>query len=98
MSVFGPMSFSFLPFADALAEFDFAEQATTTTQGVPYDYMSVMHFSKMQFSSNGNPTLEPKANKQIHVGGLVRPSTLDYFHIVLLYCEGKHNFLTVILT
>ena len=79
----------FLPFPDALPEFNLADKNRTTTQGVQYDYLSIMHFTNMQFSSNGNSTLELKAIKQIPLGGDKCPTSLDYFHIILLYCDGK---------
>ena len=50
-----------------------------------------MHFTKMQFSFNGNPILEPKENKAINLGSSNGPTILDYLHIILLYCEGKEN-------
>ena len=74
-----------------MPKFNFADKYTTTSQGVPYDYASIMHFTKKQFSSNGNPTLVPKATKQTRLGGANCPTFLDYFHVILLYCEGKEN-------
>jgi hypothetical protein len=38
--------------------------ATTALSEVPYDYESVMHYSTMAFSSNGNPTLRTKVRVQ----------------------------------
>lgn len=59
------------------------------TQGITYDYGSVMHYSAYAFSRNGRPTIEPK-------DGSVRNSVLgqrqgfsskDIEHINVLYCD-----------
>ena len=77
-------------FADALPEFVIVEQGATA-QGVPYDYMSIMHFTETQFSVNGNATLQLQTTKEAHMGARDYPNCLDYFHVILLYCEGKLN-------
>ena len=77
-------------FADALPEFYIVGQYATT-QGLPYDYMSVMHFTATQFSVNGNATLQLQTTKETHMGARDYPDYLDYFHVILLYCEGKLN-------
>ena len=76
--------------ADALPEFDIVGHGATT-QGIPYDYMSIMHFTEAQFSVNGNATLQLLTTKEAHMGGRHYPNYLDYFHVILLYCEGKLN-------
>lgn len=40
--------------------FDRAEKGTTSGFGVGYDYKSVMHYSAMAFSANGQPTIVTK--------------------------------------
>lgn len=42
------------------SNFDKASDGTTTGFGVPYDYGSVMHYSRYAFSINGKPTLVTK--------------------------------------
>lgn len=63
-----------------------------TTQGVPYDFSSIMHYSAYAFSRNGKPTILPK-DKSISLGTLgqrTRLSTKDLQHIKALYCDdGK---------
>ena len=77
-------------FADAFPEFVIVG-GDATTQGVPYDYKSIMHFMETQFSVNGNATLQLLTTKEAHMGARDYPNHLDYFHITLLYCEGKLN-------
>ena len=74
-------------FAEALPEFSIVEQGATA-QGIPYDYMSIMHFTETQFSVNGNATLQLQTTKEAHMGTREYPNHLDYFHVILLYCEG----------
>lgn len=42
------------------SNFDKAMNGSTFGFGVPYDYGSVMHYSKYAFSNNGEPTLIQK--------------------------------------
>lgn len=50
--------------------------------GVPYDYHSVMHYTKYTFSKNGRPTIEVKSNHSIYNGEL---SPCDAKEARLLY-------------
>lgn len=42
--------------------FDKASERTTTAFNVPYDYGSVMHYSRNAFSTNGQATIIPKVS------------------------------------
>jgi len=44
---------------DHVRNFDLAEEGQFTTLGVPYNYLSVMHYPADAFSKNGRPTIIP---------------------------------------
>ena len=51
---------------DKLHNFDKYDTSTSDTQNTPYDYHSVMHYGKYDFTSNTSPTLVPlEANVKI---------------------------------
>ena len=60
------------------------------TQGVQYDYRSIMHYSGYAFSRNGRPTIEPKDRsvKSSSLGQRVGFSSRDIQHVLALYCTG----------
>ena len=63
-----------------------------TSQGIPYDFSSIMHFRHNAFSRaiRQKSTVLPR-NQTIPISKLGISSTgtdLDFFHINLLYCEG----------
>ena len=63
-----------------------------TTQGVPYDYYSIMHYTCYTGSKNQLPTMLPQVagiTDQVGMGEL--PSEYDYLHINLLYCGGERR-------
>ena len=71
--------------------FRIISQTFSTTQGVPYDYDSVMHYRADAFSSNGQPTIEP-LNPDIDIGRLGQREGLsenDIAHVKALYCGGQ---------
>ena len=39
------------------------------TFGIPYDYQSIMHYTRTTFTKNGQNTLEAKADRNIKLGG-----------------------------
>ena len=63
----------------------------SSTQGIPYDYLSIMHFDQKQFSANNRPTFMPKNSKIPFDSPWLwdTPSYYDYLHINLLYCGGE---------
>lgn len=52
--------------------------------GVPYDYSSIMHYSRYQYSKNGEPTMVSRDPNIQRFGGLI-PSKLDIKQMNLLY-------------
>ena len=64
--------------------------AGASTQGVPYDFKSVMHFDPTAFSCNGDDTIvHSDPDTRTHFGISILPDIKDYFHINILYCDGK---------
>ena len=64
-----------------------------TTQGVPYDYRSIMHYSARAFSRNGQPTIVPRDNN-VPLSALGQRESLtvhDLLHATELYCPGEWN-------
>ena len=60
-----------------------------SSQGVPYEYSSLMHYKADAYSSNGHYTILPLTNVPITVlGESDLPTKFDYLHINLLYCKG----------
>lgn len=71
------------------------------TQGVEYDYGSIMHYSAYAFTRNGKPTIEPINNgvSKNALGQRSRLSSRDLKHIEALYCDtGKLYLQTVSIT
>ena len=62
---------------------------------IPYDYESVMHYSKRAFSKNQKITIETlDPSKQSLLGQRKGLSKYDIFQLNLLYkCNGKDLFL-----
>jgi len=61
------------------------------TQGVEYDYRSIMHYSAYAFSRNGRTTIETKARSVSTsvLGQRQGFSSRDLEHINALYCDSK---------
>ena len=64
--------------------------------GVPYDYHSVMHYAKYDFSKNNQPTIEVKSKHSIYNGEL---SSCDAKEARLLYgCPSELRRMVMICT
>ena len=62
----------------------------STTNDVPYDYDSIMHYDAYAFSRNSRPTIEPLDDSvsMDRLGQRTHLSELDLDHIKELYCQG----------
>ncbi|KAL2083674.1 hypothetical protein ACEWY4_021447 [Coilia grayii] len=57
----------------------------TNNLGTPYDYGSVMHYSRYAFSANRQPTIEPIPNPNVVIGRATQMSATDILRVNLLY-------------
>ena len=72
-----------------VGEFDILDE-NTSTQGLPYDHMSVMHPDTYVFAKGTNKTIFPlNSVRRCSVGAY--PTPLDIFHLNIMYCEGTHT-------
>ena len=65
--------------------------AFATTQGVEYDFRSLMHYDAYAFTRNGQPTIEPQDSTVPldSLGQRDKLSSGDLLHVNTLYCgEG----------
>ena len=89
-------------FAGVESNFEKVSSAFATTQSVPYDYRSIMHYSAYAFSQNGNPTIEP-INSSVSLRDLGQRSGFsdsDLQHVNVLYCgesEYIHAYIVLML-
>ena len=59
-------------------------------QGLPYDYKTLMHFSKHARSTVGDTLVPVRPDiRPYDLGMNELPSSIDFLHIKLAYCEGK---------
>ena len=73
------------------SNFEITNPAFVTTQGVPYDSRSIMHYSSTAFSRNGNPTILPRDSgiRASQLGQREGLTNLDLLHVRTLYCGGE---------
>ena len=63
----------------------------TTSQGLPYDFSSIMHFRHNAFSCDRHKsTVVPRSRtiSKTLLGSSATATDLDFLHLNLLYCEG----------
>ena len=74
---------------DSIDNFELLTHAGT--QGIPYDYASIMHYSASELSKNGQFTIVPILDTvpPDTLGSSITPTPFDYLHVNLLYCGGK---------
>ncbi|XP_055754932.1 high choriolytic enzyme 1-like [Salvelinus fontinalis] len=70
-------------------EFNF-RKINTINLGTPYDYNSVMHYSRFAFSRNRQPTILPIPDNNAVIGRATQMSPVDILRINRLYnCTGQ---------
>ena len=83
----------FIRFAAVYIGFEekFWIQNRSTSQGLPYDFSSVMHFRHRAFSRSRCKSTVVPHNRTVPITILGRSATgsgLDFLHLTLLYCGG----------
>lgn len=70
--------------------FERVDPIFATTQGVPYDFDSLMHYDAYAFSINGKPTIIPidSTIDKTRLGQRDGFSINDLLHVKALYCPG----------
>ncbi|XP_077317105.1 hatching enzyme 1.2-like [Lithobates pipiens] len=67
---------------------------STQNLGMPYDYLSVLHYGKFAFTNDaGKPTLEPVGDPHVAIGQRVGLSSLDVVKMNKLYGCNTCGFL-----
>ena len=67
--------------------------AEVGTQGVPYDYKSIMHYQEFAGTKNGQRVIVRLTNifEPLYIGQFNFPSVYDFLHVNLLYCNGEYD-------
>lgn len=68
----------------------FAIPEGVTTQSIPYDYYSIMHFPFNAYSEMGQMTIDSKNHyyEPFMFQTFDEPDAFDFLHVNLLYCKG----------
>lgn len=76
--------------------FNILDSSRVSTQGVPYDFRSIMHYRHNAFSSNGQSTIVPRAGTGATINDLGQRngfSPSDLRHVRILYgCDTTSEF------
>ena len=79
---------SFHGFTGLAGEFDILDD-NTSTQGMPYEYRSIMHPTVCSFGKGRNKQTIVPLNIRGTCSDTGYPTVLDVLHINILYCEGN---------
>ncbi|CAB3257301.1 unnamed protein product [Arctia plantaginis] len=72
--------------------FDIYDESTLHNYGVPYDYVSCLHYSSNSYTINGDPTIVPKQKFEGEMGQREFVTDLDWLRINRHYnCPGAWN-------
>ena len=76
-----------------MSNFQTVPESMSTTNGIPYDFDSIMHYDAYAFTRNDEPTIEPLDDtiSLDRLGQRNRLSQYDLDHIKELYCEGMSS-------
>lgn len=74
-------------YIDPYARRQFDKYNSADTQGIPYDYSSLMHYPEISFSKNRKKTIKP-LTAGVKIGQRDFISQYDALHINLKYCPG----------
>ncbi|XP_078108535.1 hatching enzyme 1.2-like [Sander vitreus] len=66
------------------------DKVKTRNLGTPYDYGSVMHYTRFAFSRNCNPTIVPIPDNNVAIGRATQMSPTDILRVNLLYECKRH--------
>ncbi|XP_069581738.1 low choriolytic enzyme-like [Brachyistius frenatus] len=61
------------------------QKVQTNNLGTPYDFNSIMHYSKCAFSKNGQPTILARSNSNLNFGNARQMSVNDIARVNKLY-------------
>ena len=76
-------------FSAHLYNFDESERGASDTFGMPYDYNSIMHYTRTAWTKNGRNTMEAKNDPNLKLGG-TKLTKYDILKLNLMYhCHGK---------
>ena len=73
-------------------EVNFDPVKDSTSQGLPYDFSSIMHFRHNAFSYHRHKSTVVSQTRTIpkaKIGNSDTGTEFDYLHINILYCGGK---------
>ncbi|KAI5616975.1 nephrosin isoform 2 precursor [Silurus asotus] len=62
-------------------------KVATNNLNTPYDYNSIMHYSRYAFSKNSYPTILPTPDKYVSIGRATEMSHNDILRVNRLYCS-----------
>ena len=79
----------------------FETESRSSSQGLPYDFRSIMHLRHNAFSRDHSESTVVPRNRTISktiLGCSAKATDLDFLHLNILYCEGKDVKLVYIVT
>ena len=72
-----------------LYNFDKADRGSSDTFGVPYDYESIMHYTRTTWTKNFKDTMQAKDDPNRKLGG-AKLTAYDIMKLNLMYhCHGR---------